>query len=393
MRIFELTPYVYKQGIKEYERNKTGFGIVVADIVWGLSINDDITLATNVPKKEKKTDNINILNFSMIKIVIYLFSANCISNIIKFIKNYNTISIKNIYYCALASYFIHYLKKHKQEFDVVHIHGICLVNKIVLDYLDNINFPTVLTLHGLIKDAHEAPKELVKMEDDMLSTCEIKFNEVSVVSSGVQDKIVKQFINIKCSVIYNGTNVSNILKPKNHSSYYQLVAIGNIGPLKNQIQIIDALQYVNPEILKQIKLKIIGGYADITDINNKIKELGVEQNVELLGFLDKEKINSILESTDLNILASINEGFGMSIIESLSFGIPSVFFNSIDISDDIDDKMCVKIDSKSSKDLAKGIEFALIKEWNRQELYQYSFNFTKTKLIDNYHKLLSESCY
>lgn len=388
MRILEIAPYIYKKGYKNYERNKTGFGIVVKDIVWGLSNNNQVILATNSPPKNKKIDNIDILKFNMLQIIFKLFTFRSISKIIQVKRKYNMFSIKVLFYCALSSYYIDYININMHKIDKIHLHGICLINEILLRYLQQVDIPVCLTLHGLIKDSSEAPEYLKKMENFILSECEKNCFPVTVVSTGMQRKIRNCYNNLNCIVINNGTDIPKILDYNKEKDYYQLITIGNIGVLKNQIQIIDSLQYIDSNILKKIKLKIIGGYSDTDEIEKKIKELKLENNVEILGFLDKKQVNNIIKTTNLNILASIEEGFGMSIIESLSYGVPSVFFNNIDISEDIDNKMCLKVKNRNSKDLANAIEFGLKKEWNKNSLYKYSTKFSKKTMIENYNNLL-----
>ena len=64
---------------------------------------------------------------------------------------------------------------------------------------------------------------------------------------------------------------------------------------------------------------------NILEIENQIKELGIEDKVQLLGY--RKDINDIMNASDLFMLSSYQEGLTLSIIEALHFGLPIVTSN------------------------------------------------------------------
>ena len=91
------------------------------------------------------------------------------------------------------------------------------------------------------------------------------------------------------------------------------------------------------------KLKLYGNYdLDlIGDINHKtmrelIKEYNLDdRNIQFMGFV--KDIESVLKHSKLNILLSSHEGFGLTLIEAASFGIPTLAYNDSGFEDIIVD--------------------------------------------------------
>jgi glycosyltransferase EpsD len=71
-----------------------------------------------------------------------------------------------------------------------------------------------------------------------------------------------------------------------------------------------------------VKFIICGRGQEEENIKAQIKELGIEENVLLLGF--RKDINRILTASDMFMLASFQEGLTLSVIEAMSYGLPCV---------------------------------------------------------------------
>ncbi len=87
------------------------------------------------------------------------------------------------------------------------------------------------------------------------------------------------------------------------------------------LEIIYALVYQNR--LKVI-YNIIGEGPKRYILENEIAQLQLKHNVHLLGALTQKEVIEVLRETDIFLLTSRNEGFGLSLIEAQSMGIPVV---------------------------------------------------------------------
>ncbi|MFQ5353947.1 MAG: glycosyltransferase family 4 protein, partial [Thermodesulfobacteriota bacterium] len=60
------------------------------------------------------------------------------------------------------------------------------------------------------------------------------------------------------------------------------------------------------------------------EIKKKIEELGLEDNVMMLGWLPFEDIPLIYSASSLLVFPSLHEGFGIPVIEAMACGVPVV---------------------------------------------------------------------
>lgn len=76
---------------------------------------------------------------------------------------------------------------------------------------------------------------------------------------------------------------------------------------------------------EKIKFLICGTGRDKDLIESQIKQLGIEDKVELLGY--RKDINNIMTASDIFFLPSHQEGLTLSIIEAMTFGLPIITSN------------------------------------------------------------------
>lgn len=135
-------------------------------------------------------------------------------------------------------------------------------------------------------------------------------------------------------VLPMGINVPFIRKPRRKERTPTLLYIGRLSKVKG---IEDALRTIN--ILKEkgqpIRLKVIGrGNRQYVDFLHVLcKKLNILEDVEFLGFVSEKEKFEIISSSHILISPSVKEGFGLTIPEAGSMGVPSVVYNSLGLSD------------------------------------------------------------
>jgi glycosyltransferase involved in cell wall biosynthesis len=65
---------------------------------------------------------------------------------------------------------------------------------------------------------------------------------------------------------------------------------------------------------------LIGGNGEIEHLKDKIKKHKLEELVEFLGWITNTRKIDVLNSCDVFILPSYNEGLPVSVLESMSYG-------------------------------------------------------------------------
>ena len=154
-------------------------------------------------------------------------------------------------------------------------------------------------------------------------------NRIIAISNSVKQELISSGASKnKVEVVYNAINTEKYIDcRKKHKSSNQLV-IGNVARLdpatKGQDLLIRAAGLLH-EKYPNISYRFAGGAPnnDIIDqLYNLAEKVGISNNIEFLG--NVEDIPSFLSTIDLFVLPSRSEGFGISLIEAMSAGIPCI---------------------------------------------------------------------
>ncbi|MDU2121203.1 MAG: glycosyltransferase family 4 protein [Clostridium celatum] len=141
------------------------------------------------------------------------------------------------------------------------------------------------------------------------------------VGERVKENIVEYF-NVdekNVSVIYNGVGFDtnnreiNELKELKSKGYFLVGNIGRLSEQKGMIYFIDACYKIN-KIEPKIKFFIIGDGELKENLINKVKSIGMEENIIFLGYRDD--ISNIISNIDLIVLSSLWEGLPLTPIEA-----------------------------------------------------------------------------
>jgi glycosyltransferase involved in cell wall biosynthesis len=79
---------------------------------------------------------------------------------------------------------------------------------------------------------------------------------------------------------------------------------------------------------KNIHALIIGDGPEKENLVNLAKELNVEDRIHFLGFVSEEKKFQYLSNSDIYVLSSVHEGFGIVLQEAMQVGLPIVATNN-----------------------------------------------------------------
>jgi len=141
-----------------------------------------------------------------------------------------------------------------------------------------------------------------KIGDDLAINFDVKKNLIVPIYNPYQiDKIIKQ---------------SLIPLEYRRGSRRTIVTVGTLYSVKNQQLLIRA--FANLKQWNQLQLLILGEGSDHQKLSELIIGLGVEENVELLGF--QENPFNYLNASDVFVLSSNSEGLPNVIIEALACG-------------------------------------------------------------------------
>lgn len=106
--------------------------------------------------------------------------------------------------------------------------------------------------------------------------------------------------------------------------YLHILAVGRLSQEKGHIDLIHAMA----QLIKQspkIKLTILGEGKEREALENAIKNLDLEQHVNLLGRMGN--LHDWYQVADLYVMSSHFEGFPNSLLEAMAYGIPCVSYD------------------------------------------------------------------
>lgn len=104
---------------------------------------------------------------------------------------------------------------------------------------------------------------------------------------------------------------------------FRFFSVAGLVPLKGFVELIDAFALLREEI-PNVELVIGGDGRDRPRIEQRIKILGLEENVYLLGRLDRVQVRDQMRRANAFALATRYEAFGVVFIEAMACGVPVV---------------------------------------------------------------------
>lgn len=138
--------------------------------------------------------------------------------------------------------------------------------------------------------------------------------------------VIPESYNERCTVIQNGDELERI-RDKFRLPQRFILFVGGITPLKNVPTLLRAVRMLKQKGYEH-KLVIVGfrrwKYMEALAL---VKELGLEQEVIELGFVNDEELPAVYNLADCFVLPSFYEGFGIPILEAQACGCPVVISN------------------------------------------------------------------
>ncbi|EDO28081.1 predicted protein [Nematostella vectensis] len=237
------------------------------------------------------------------------------------------------YELALSSKLVDMVKLHKIE--VLHVHYAIphayagyMAKKMLEE--DGIRIPMVTTLHGTditLVGNHPFYKPAVSFSIN-------KSDVVTSVSSSLKEDTYRLFdIKNDIKVIPNFIEISKEKLDENGPCHRSLMAtaeekmLTHISNFRKVKRISDVVR-IFYEVQKQIpsKLMMVGDGPEKEAAENLCVELGIQNKVIFFG--NSNEIDKILCFTDLFLLPSETESFGLAALEAMACGVPVISSNS-----------------------------------------------------------------
>lgn len=298
-----------------------------------------------------------IENNSTIKIIFYMLSY--IKIFIKFIFNkpeyvYMHMSYKGSF---TRKYYIHILCKIFDIKYIIHLHG-----------------SEFETWYGMCSENKK--KRIRKLLRDSF-----KF---IVLGDKWNEKIKKIEPLCKIEVINNTVKIPEKATKWNEDKF-KILFLGVLIKRKGVDDLLEGINIISKEInMKNIEFIIAGSGEEKDRLEKKVEELNLTKYIKFVGWINEEEKRELFLNVQLMVLPSYNEGLPISILESISYGIPVISTDVGDISSVIiNNYNGFLITPGDIKQLSEKLKIFIkmdFKEWNRYSIN--SRNIAENKFSD-----------
>lgn len=242
---------------------------------------------------------------------LFLFPTSIIRHLLSFKFG---LKLESLQACWLYKYLV----KHAGDYDLVHAHF--LTNIYYAAHIKRkYSIPVIGTEHWSELDVDTLKPHVSYLGhnaypyiDCLISVCQ-----------SLQSRINKHF-SINSYVIHNMIADYFTLESTNMESHskFRFIAVGSLIHRKGFDILINAfaLSYLS----ENAELIIIGDGPEHTNLQKHIDNLGLQQNIKLLGRKSKSEIVELLKSSHVYISSSRSENFSVAILEALSMGLPVI---------------------------------------------------------------------
>src|SRR5256714_15352591 len=106
-----------------------------------------------------------------------------------------------------------------------------------------------------------------------------------------------------------------------------LLQVGTVQPRKNYLSSLRALGRIPPE--RRLPLIVVGGFGwNYGDVVDAVRDLGLDQWVRFVGYAQIGELPGLYQMAQAVLFPSLDEGFGLPVLEAFAAGTPVVASNA-----------------------------------------------------------------
>ena len=219
-------------------------------------------------------------------------------------------------------------------------------------------------------------------------------NAKSVAVGEAVNKNLKEDVGITDSrVIYNGVVLKETDDQVDEIISYGGIKLGCVARLSEQKGLTYLLDAISLLTIKDIRLFIVGDGELRNELENKVKELHLQDSVTFLGY--RKDIVECINSFDFCVLPSVFEGFGLVAIEAFMNSKTLVATDIPGLNEVVTNKNGILVPAKDPAALASAIDKLAMDATLRQGLASqakkdYENKFSYPLFLENYRELYRE---
>jgi len=292
------------------------------------------------------------------------------------------------------------IKEKGLEFDIIHAHYTWTSGYIATKLKEEYDTPVVVTNHS----THQLTKYITRNLNwkQKISQTIRKANHIFVVNSFMKQRILEIDDQAQVNITPVGYDQDIFFPLKKNEARKALslpigdpiiVNISRLDDNKNLSLFINGISNVRKKYQNVLGI-IIGDGPDFNKLMRLTNDLGIENNIKLLGMIPHKDINLWINASDFVALTSFSEGSPTVMYESLACGKPFLGSAVGGIPEIInqEDYGCT-FDPYSLEDFVVKLNYTLEKDWECQKIRSYGANFSQENISEDirivYERLLN----
>lgn len=283
------------------------------------------------------------------------------------LHGWNILSMRNplgkrLWVSQMMALFERYMKEFGKP-DVIHVHCGMYGGIAAMEIKKKYGIPYILTEHS----SNVLNDSMVKWDKEHIG--EVYDNSDCLIAVGSSLKLAMTMLTDKeIHIVPNIVNTREFFPiDKKSDSTFKFVSVSYLKKNKNVDMTIRAFAELYREDSSK-KLIIIGDGEEENNLKNLAIELGVKENVEFLGRLDRVNTASEIRRCDAFVLPSQYETFGVAYIEALASGIPIIVTKCGGPEDFFDESLGRMINVGSLEELKEAMKYI------EENIFRYNRN-------------------
>ena len=182
------------------------------------------------------------------------------------------------------------------------------------------------------------------------------------------------------------TSIDQVDCIRRTDSINKIFSAGRLHVNKGYKYLIEAMHLLN-QLGFELQLTIAGDGPEMQNLTRQRDKLQLQKNVQFVGASDD--ISELMRQSDLFVLPSITEPFGIVLLEAMASGAPVVATKTNGPLEIFDETTAVLVDAMSGAALSEGIQMAIedqeaTRERTRKALNLYRKQYTADVLVPKY---------
>ena len=247
-------------------------------------------------------------------------------------------------------------KKVLDEFgkpDVIHSHVVLPAGYSALKLAERYSIPIVHTEHSSPFSMHldtEVKRELVKKTLTGV-------NQVVAISPALADQIRKFVPDLDMKIIGELVSTEFFVPTTNGASAHPLrfFVVARLAEQKGLSYLLRAVELLKKTETRPFELILGGDGPDRADLERLAAELGIKEQCKFLGSLDRAGVKEWMNRSDVFVLSSLHETFGVVVGEAMACGKPVISTRCGGPEFVVTDETGVLVDVASAESLARAM--------------------------------------